>query len=63
MKSQSTIDLMKTSNGYSIIEDDVLLNKPVINVVPQVPSISNTNMISLSVTSTMPSSTIKYPKQ
>jgi len=63
MKSQSTIDLMKTSNGYSIIEDDVLLNKPVIHVVPQVPSISNTNMISLNVTSTMPSSTVKYPKQ
>ena len=27
MKSASTIDLMKTSNGYSVIENEVLYNK------------------------------------
>ena len=42
MKSASTIDLMKTVNGYSIIEDDVLLNKPAININLQQPAPQST---------------------
>lgn len=43
MKSTSTIDLVKTQYGYSIIEDDIQINKPNLNLSSQLPAFSNPN--------------------
>lgn len=42
-KSSSTIDLVKTQYGYSIIEDEIQINKPMSNQTSQLPAFSNIN--------------------